>query len=61
VEHPINVEVKASHFMTVWVVGHKVYCYIDKSRFPVDVQLEFVVFSLGREIQIVGDMVLFFC
>ena len=32
--------------MTVWVVGHVVYCYIDEVGFSVDVHLEFIVFSL---------------
>ena len=49
-EHPINIKVKTGHFVAVWVVGHVVYCYINKCSFSVDVQLELIVFSLDREI-----------
>ena len=49
-DHPINLKVIASHFVAVWVVGRVVYCYINKCRFSVDVQLELVVFSLDGEI-----------
>ena len=59
VGHFINVKIETGHFMTVWMVGREVYCYIYICRFSVDAQFKLIMLSLDGEVKIVGDVIFF--
>jgi hypothetical protein len=57
--HSIAIKVETVHFVTVWIIGCEVYCYIYICRFSVDVQFNLIIFSLDCDVKMVSDVIFF--
>ena len=55
----LNVKIETGHFMTVWMVGRDVYCYIYICRFSVDAQFNLIMLPLDGEVKTDSDVIFF--